>query len=211
MAASSQLVEQGSPDSKPKPVGDIIHVSTPSEPVSGRILLASGDELPCTATLFPQLHGIITVKAEAALGEFVICYLDNVGILVGKVTELHQTGLRVAFNVKDHRREKVVARLDWHTAQAHRSAQLRRAPRLTPLHRSVEVRLAESFVVAGRILNISISGAAIALDSDPGVFVGSLVRAGSRFATVVRVIDGGIGVQFVEPFAPDSFDERVRL
>ena len=55
------------------------------------------------------------------------------------------------------------------------------------------------------------SGAAIALRRNPGAFVGGLVRIGSRFATVVRAMEDGIAVQFVEPFTAENFDERVRL
>ena len=62
----------------------------------------------------------------------------------------------------------------------------------------------------GTILNISISGAKITLRPNPGLFVGALVRIGSRLATVVRAIEGGIAVQFVEPFPADNFDERIR-
>ena len=181
------------------------------EPISGRVLLASGDEFSCTATLLLPPIGIVFVRAKRSLSEVVVCALDNVGILVGQVTEVQSTGFRVAFRIKDHRREKIAARLEWHSAQAHRSSQLRRAPRLVPVHRSVEVRFAEAVAISGTILDISMSGAAIALRRNPGAFVGGLVRIGSRFATVVRAMEGGIAVQFVEPFTAENFDERVRL
>ncbi|MCJ2079025.1 PilZ domain-containing protein [Methylobacterium sp. E-016] len=175
------------------------------------MLLASGDEVSCTAVLSSPLQGEIFVEAKATLGEVVVCVLDGVGILVGKVAEVRPAGFVVDFMVKRSHRERVAARLEWHIVQADRSAQLRRAPRLVPFHRSVEVRLAETVVLAGTILNISMSGAKITLQPNPGLFVGALVRIGSRLATVVRAIEGGVAVQFVEPFPADNFDERIRL
>jgi hypothetical protein len=180
------------------------------EPLLGRVLLASGDEVTCSAVLSSPLQGEVFIEAKATLGEVVVCALDGVGILVGKVTEIRPAGFTVDFMVKRSHRERVAARLEWHVVQADRSAQLRRAPRLVPFDRSVEVRLAETVVLAGTILNISISGAKITLRPNPRLFVGALVRVGSRFATVVRAIEGGVAVQFVEPFPVDNFDERIR-
>lgn len=186
-------------------------VPSDPEPLLGRVLLASGDEVTCRAVLSSPMQGEIFLEAKATLGEVVVCVLDGVGILVGKVTEVRPAGFSVDFMVKRSHRERVAARLEWHVVQSYRSAQLRRAPRLVPFDRSVEVRLAETVVLAGTILNISISGAKITLRPNPGLFVGALVRVGSRFSTVVRAIEGGVAVQFVEPFAADNFDERVKL
>jgi hypothetical protein len=65
-------------------------------------------------------------------------------------------------------------------------------------------------VLVGTILDISLSGAAINLDAAQQPFVGARVRVGRRFATVMRLIETGIAVQFLEPFPPHLFDERVR-
>ncbi|WP_210248620.1 PilZ domain-containing protein [Methylobacterium sp. WL6] len=112
--------------------------------------------------------------------------------------------------IKQSHRDRFAAQLESHTVQAAQIRKLRSAPRLVPFHQFVEVRLAETVVFVGTILNISISGAKITLRPNPGLFVGALVRIGSRLATVVRAIEGGIAVQFVEPFPADNFDERIR-
>ena len=182
----------------------------PSEPITGRALLPTGEEVPCTVVMHSPLRGEISVQAKPTSGQVVVCVLDNVGILVGKVVEPTPRGIMVDFMIKQSHRDRFAAQLESHTVQAAQIWRLRSAPRLVPFHQSVEVRLAETVVFAGTILNISISGAKITLRPNPGLFVGALVRIGSRLATVVRAIEGGIAVQFVEPFPADNFDERIR-
>lgn len=181
-----------------------------ANPIVGRVLLANGTEVACTAVMHTPLRGEIHVLAEVMPGEIVICALAYVGILVGKVTDVLPVGIDVTFMIKNKHQMKVAARLKWHGVRANRLAQLRGAPQIVPVHRSVEVGLAGTIIVTGTIIDISPSGAAITLHPDPGRFVGSQVRIGARPARVVRAIEGGVAVQFVEPFLPDSFDERVR-
>lgn len=180
------------------------------EPVPGRVLLANGDELPCTALMRSPLQGEIRVQAKVMTGEIVVCALDNVGILVGKITAAAISSFSVAFMVKESRREKIATRLKWHEAERKLASQLERAPRIVPLHRNVEVRLGEQLVLGGTILDISLSGAAIDLNGAEPPFVGARVRVGRRFATVMRLIETGIAVQFLEPFPAHLFDDRVR-
>jgi len=194
----------------PAPSSDRLPVSD-CEPIAGRVLLANGEELSCTALMRSPLQGEIRVQAKATAGEIVVCALDNVGILVGKIVAASITNLSVTFMVKESRREKVAVRLKWHEAQCALASQLQRAPRIVPLHRAVEVRLGERIVLGGTILDISLSGAAIDLNGAESPFVGTRVRVGRRFATVMRLIETGIAVQFLEPFPSHIFDERVRL
>ena len=180
------------------------------EPITGRILLASGEELSCTALMRSPLRGELRVQAKATPGEVVVCALDNVGILVGKVIAASNSSFSVTFIVKESRREKITARLKWHEARCTLTSRLQRAPRIVPLHRAVEVRWSERIVLGGTILNISLSGAAIDLNGAEPPFIGARIRIGRRFATVLRLIETGIAVQFLEPFPPHLFDERVR-
>ncbi|WP_342109689.1 PilZ domain-containing protein [Methylobacterium sp. SI9] len=180
------------------------------EPIAGRVLLANGDELSCTALMRSPLQGDIRVQSKVLPGEIVICALDNIGILVGKITAVSVASFSVAFMVKEGRREKIATRLKWHEAERKLANQLERAPRIVPLHRTVEVRLGERIVLGGTIRDISLSGAAIDLNGAEPPFVGSRVRVGRRFATVMRLIETGIAVQFLEPFPSHLFDDRVR-
>lgn len=182
--------------------------------IAGRAMLIGGWEFACEARKVTvrsaEIQADPAAGIQAQAGQAVVCYLDEIGLLPGKVLRPLETGFLMGFLLPEARWRRIASRLEWHSHRAARSAELRSAPRIVPLHREVEVRLGEGIVLAGRILNISMSGAAITLDGVSMPFVGARVRIGARYAVVVRLLDDGIGVQFDAPFTPENFDERVR-
>jgi len=179
--------------------------------LTGRVLLSNGDEYSCIARNVSIQSAELTVASTISTGQVVVCYFDQVGILPGRAIATTSTGFVVAFQIKPTRRDRITAQLEWWTKTRNEATELRRAPRIVPLHKDVEVRLGEQIVLAGTVLNISMSGAAIRLGTRDGPFVGARVRVGERFATVVRLLDDGIAVQFITPFTSENFDERVKL
>ncbi|PZQ14233.1 MAG: hypothetical protein DI565_12440 [Ancylobacter novellus] len=179
--------------------------------IPGRCMLADGEEFPSRAIKISTTHAAIVGGRRVEAGEIVVCYLDNVGILRGLVSRPLKDGFILALDVAATRKETVEEALKWHAARAAAVAELRAAPRIVPLNRLVEVRLGENLVFRGVILNVSIGGAAIAMKPDERPFRGALVRTGSRYATVVRLLDNGVAVQFMHPLERDGFDQTVVL
>ncbi|MCJ2013307.1 PilZ domain-containing protein [Methylobacterium sp. J-076] len=152
----------------------------------------------------------IVAGARVEVGQVVVCSLDYIGILPGRISSLTSQGFILDLKIPEDRRGRVATRLEWHAKRCLQHAELRGAPRIVPQHRAVEVRLGENIVLPGTIHNISLSGAAIDLSTDALPFVGTRVRVGARYATVVRLIPRGIAVQFMEPFAANAFASHVR-
>ena len=179
--------------------------------IKSRAILPNGEEFLCLARNVTLRSADIRAKARVGMGQAMVLYLEDIGLIHGSVTELLEQGFRLALLVSETRRDRIAAQLEWHAGRATRQTELRGAPRIVPLHRAIDVSLGKTIVYAGMISNISRSGAAIALDADDIPFVGTRVRVGSRFATVVRLIPEGIAVEFTEPFTSDNFDACVRL
>ncbi len=190
---------------------EISRAAQAEDALTGRVLFSNGDEHACVAKSISIQSAELMVSATIELGKIVVCYFDQVGILPGRTVATTSTGFTVAFQIKPARRDRIAAQLEWWTKRRSEATELRRAPRIVPLHTDVEVWLGEQIVLAGTILNISMSGAAIRLAEQNGPFVGARVRVGERFATVVRLLEDGIAVQFIVPFTSENFDERVRL
>ncbi len=178
--------------------------------IRGRAMLAGGTEFPCRVQQISLQAAEIVARARVEVGQVVVCSLDYIGILPGRISSLTTHGFILALRIPEDRRGRVATRLEWHAKRCLQSAELRGAPRIVPKHRAVDVRLGENIVLRGTIDNISLSGAAIDLNTDALPFVGTRVRVGARYATVVRLIPRGIAVQFVEPFAADRFADHVR-
>ncbi len=194
-------------------------VLVPSEPgedfldysIPGRRLTLDGDDLPCRVIKMSTTHAAIVGTERAEPGETVVCYLDNIGMVRGRVSRPLSDGFILRLQMTEPRRREVRAALQWHAERACSSEEMRASPRIVPISRAVEVWLGDAFRVRGLILNISISGAAIAIKPSERPFQGAPVRVGRRAATVVRLLEKGVAVKFDEPFDPREFDHNIVL
>lgn len=178
--------------------------------IRGRAMLAGGAEFPCRVQQISMNAVELIAGARVKIGQVVVCSLDYIGILPGKISTLTAQGFVFIPQIPEDRRGRVAARIEWHSKRSTQQAEMRGAARIVPKHRAVEVRLGENIVLRGTIQNISMSGAAIDLDTDALPFVGTRVRVGARFATVVRLLPRGVAVQFLEPFTAKTFTDSVR-
>ncbi|MFD1331900.1 PilZ domain-containing protein [Methylopila musalis] len=179
--------------------------------IPGRCMLMNGQEFACEA-LRVSLHMAVIIAAPPMTPDArVICYLNDIGILRGWVDRLIPHGFVLRLDVREDRRARLAASLEWHSNRAALAEAQRIAPRIVPIERKVEMRLGEALVFPGLILDLSVSGAAILMKPAHIPFVGSVVRAGRRPATVVRAFDKGVGVQFREPIPSAAFSEHIVL
>jgi hypothetical protein len=73
----------------------------------------------------------------------------------------------------------------------------------------VAVMIPRKGEVAGRLIDVSLTGAALSLVERPAL--GTVVTLGRTPGRVVRHFEGGIAVEFLLPLSPDDFDEGVLL
>ena len=85
----------------------------------------------------------------------------------------------------------------------------RRHERITPRSASTVVRLMNGKTAAARIIDISMSGAAINVGIP--IAIGASITLGSTPGRVVRHFGSGIGIEFLRPLTEDVFDEDIVL
>jgi hypothetical protein len=177
--------------------------------VGGRYLLPGGIEHVCE-TRSLSLGAIEVLAPESGLlGDPVTLYLDDVGPVTGTILAVSPDGFTLAVDVGPERRARFAARLDWLADQASGRGDQRSDPRIIPTQRAVEVRRADGRVLAGTGVDLSMTGAAIAVTDLPPV--GEAVTIGKRRATVVRHLQNGFAVTFRLPFRPETFGLHVVL
>ncbi|TXM64116.1 PilZ domain-containing protein [Methylobacterium sp. WL12] len=178
----------------------------------GRFLLENGIEALCVARISPssvfeiiRRGGMFPVRR----GMKATCYLDAIGIVPGLIGEVSPAGFTMLVEASGERQTRIEDRLTWLRARAGDTTDQRSNPRIVPAQRAVNVRLPNSQTIVAEILDLSMSGAALATSERPDL--GSAVTVGKRFATVVRQTADGIAVQFKLPFSPITFNEHVVL
>ncbi|QRE76111.1 pilus assembly protein PilZ [Methylobacterium aquaticum] len=200
-------------------VAGTLKLHSPSQPepgalpiqirVNGRYLLPGGTEHVCETRSLSLAAIEVLAPRSGMLGDPVTLYLDDVGPVTGAIQTIAADGFTLAVEVGPERRARFAARLEWLASQANGKTDQRSDPRIVPNIRSVEVRHADGRVVPGTIIDLSMSGVAVAATDVPSV--GELVTVGKRRATVVRHLQNGFAVTFRLPFRPETFGRHVTL
>jgi PilZ domain len=159
----------------------------------GRYMLADRREYPCQTVDMSPGGVRLTCAVIGALGERVVLYLEQIGRLEGMIVRHPPRG----FAMRIANRESLGL------------PEGRTNERLVPNQPGVTLRLESGRFIAARIIDISMSGVALATATSPPI--GTHIMVGSTPGRVVRYFEGGIGAQFMLPISPDRFHEGITL
>jgi hypothetical protein len=176
----------------------------------GRYMLADRREFPCQIiNMSPGGMALITPVA-GEVGERVIAYVDHLGRLEGKIARLIENGFAMTIGATLRKRDKLAAQLTW-LANRHilNLPEDRRHGRFTPRNPLARLILPKGNNVACRIIDLSQSGAAIAVAPDLCPPVGSAVTVGKTTGRVVRHIEDGFAIEFTRLQHPDFLEENL--
>lgn len=169
----------------------------------GRFMRANKQEYPCR--LVDISVGGAALKSPVSVddGEAIIVYLEYLGGLEGRVVRQFAGGFAIELNATLHKREKLAAQLTWLINQSELDpGEARRHDRVAPRNPSSSLTLADGNCVACQVLDVSISGAAIATEARP--LVGSEVWLAKLRSRVVRHHERGIAVRFMDIQQPTA-------
>lgn len=178
--------------------------------VLGRYMLADRREYPCqTADMSPGgVRLICAVRGD--VGERVVLYLEFIGRIEGVIARHTPGGFAVKLSATARKRDKLASQLTW---LANRDVlglpEGRSHERVIPEKPGVTLKLENGREVPARLIDISLSGAAISCAATPPM--GSMVTVGSTPGRLVRIFEGGFGVQFLLPLSPDRFHAGMTL
>jgi len=131
------------------------------------------------------------------MDEDVVLYLEELGVLEGKVIRVGHGNFAINFTASHRRRQKLAAQLTWLLNRHELSEADQRRPghdRIALPDKPVSVELSDGTMSDRRLLDVSISGASIATTEKPEI--GSEIVVGRLPARVVRHHPRGIGVEF---------------
>jgi hypothetical protein len=169
-------------------------------------MLENRQEYPCqTLDLSPGSAALIS-PVVGAMDERVVAYIDQIGRIEGKVMRVYDHGFAISIISTPRKKDRLAAKLTWLANRVHLNlAEDRRHERNLPSTGIARVFLPDGRDYTARILDLSLSGASVALDARPQI--GSPIRVGIIRGTVVRHSEDGIGIEFAVLQTPDSLDE----
>jgi len=174
----------------------------------GRYMLSDRREFPCQVTDMSPGGMAVVAPMSGRPGERVIAYIDHIGRLEGVVARTFNNGFAMTIAATPRKRDKLAAQLTW-LANRHILGlpEDRRHGRLVPRNPRSVITMADGANVPCTILDMSLSGAAVACETKPAV--GSLVMLGRTQARIIRHREEGIAVEFTRLQHPDLLEENV--
>jgi len=169
----------------------------------GRFMRESKHEYPCKLNDI-SVGGISVMSpVPVDIGERIVAYFDEIGGLEGSVVRVFDGGFAVGIKATQHKREKLAAQITWLVNRGDLSGvDGRRHERIAVGHKTSLLKLADGTVLDCSVLDVSLSGAAIATDARPPI--GSEVMFGKLRCRVMRYHERGIGLMFLDIQEPEA-------
>jgi c-di-GMP-binding flagellar brake protein YcgR len=174
----------------------------------GRYMLPDRREFPCQIINMSPGGLALLALGIGKLGDRVIAYLDHIGRVEGKITRIIDNGFAMTIAATARKRDKLAAQLTW---LANRD--ILDLPedlghdRIVPDNPIAVLTLEDGSKMTCRIIDLSPSGAAIAAETCPPQR--SLVMFGRVQARVVRNLENGFAIEFVDEQLVETLEENV--
>ncbi|WP_367714631.1 PilZ domain-containing protein [Nitratireductor sp. GISD-1A_MAKvit] len=163
--------------------------------IYGRFMLEDRSEHACRVTDMSPGDVCLVTQRSGTQGERVIAYLDHIGRIEGKIIRAGSDGFAMTVVASDRKRDKLAAQLTW-LANKHELdlPEDRRHERIAPRNPISVLRLPDGREYRCRIIDLSLSGAAIECEVKPER--GTQVHLGTMRGQVVRMFDDGVAIEF---------------
>jgi hypothetical protein len=163
--------------------------------VLGRYMLADRREFPCQILEMSPGDALVVAPVPGSEGERVIAYVDHIGRIEGEVKSRVDGGFVMDVVASGRKRDKMAAQLTWlANKDILNLPEDRRHERVVPDNRHSTVVLEDGRRYNCKIIDISLSGAAIEIAVRPAM--GTPITLGRMRARVVRHFPDGIAVEF---------------
>ncbi|MCW5681036.1 MAG: PilZ domain-containing protein [Xanthobacteraceae bacterium] len=178
--------------------------------LTGRYMLADRREFTCRTLDMSPGGAALIAPALPRPGEPVVAYIDHIGRLEGHCVRLFENGFAMTVQGTIRRRDKLADQLTWF---ANRNSlglpEDRRHERFTLRNPRSTLTLPGGEVVPARVLDVSLSGAAVQTRDKPPV--GTPVVLGKTPGRVVRHIEQGFAIEFTRVQTTDALEQNISV
>ena len=174
----------------------------------GRFMLEDRREFPCQTQNMSPGSLALTTPIIGRVGERVVAYIDHIGRVEGLITRVFDGGFAMTIVATLRKKDKLAAKLTW-LANRHELdlPEDRRHDRATPNISVVTIALPDGREYRAKVLDMSLSGAAVAMDVKPPI--GSPLMIGKLRGSVVRHSEEGVAVEFATLQTASSLEQNL--
>ncbi|MEL6323744.1 MAG: PilZ domain-containing protein [Pseudomonadota bacterium] len=166
--------------------------------LNGRFLNALSEEHTLVTLDISAGGANVRAKALPEIGSSVVCYVDELGRLAGRVSRHTEDGFAIAFVSSQPKRDRLADKLIWlYNRDKLGLTDERGAARHAADGPAVVVRQ-DGRRLQCRVVDISLTGAGFETDG-PAPMIGERIMTGSLSGEVVRRSKNSFGVRFLRP------------
>lgn len=171
----------------------------------GRYMLEDRSEHACQITEMSPGDAVIIAERFGEVGERVVAYIDQIGRIEGVISRILDRGFALALVASERKKDKLAAQLTW-LANKHELdlPEDRRHERITPRNPISLLILPDGRQYRCRIIDLSLSGAAIEIDVRPAI--GTQITLGTMRGSVVRHLEDGVAIEFANVQRRETLD-----
>jgi PilZ domain-containing protein len=176
----------------------------------GRYMLVDRREYPCQVVNMSPGGILLMAPVAGEIDARVIAYVDHLGRLEGKIARTVPNGFAMTIAATSRKRDKLAAQLTW-LANRHilNLPEDRRHGRFAPRNPLARLIMPNGHNVSCRVIDLSQSGAAIAMHADQRPPIGAMVTIGKTQGRVVRHVEDGFAIEFIRLQHPDFVEDNV--
>lgn len=173
--------------------------ANPDQPKAlfGRYMLPDMSEHPCQVTNLTTAGAIFLTDKIPPIGLNIVAYIEELGRIEAISDKAVPGGFQITIALKGARLEKLESRIKWLSERPAVGEEGRRHARFEPRDSQSQITLPDGRVYNCEVIDISVSGAGITVDVMPGL--GTYVMLGKMRGRVVRYLENGVAIEFVQP------------
>lgn len=173
--------------------------------IYGRFMLEDRSEHPCQVVEMSPGNAALRAERIGEPGEKIIAYIDHIGRVEGVITRRLDDGFAMTVIASERKKDKLAAQLTW-LANKHELdlPEDRRHERVAPRNPMSILQLVDGRQYQCRIIDLSLSGAAVEIDVKPAI--GVQVVLGTMRGQVVRHFEDGVAIEFAVIQRPETLD-----
>jgi hypothetical protein len=179
--------------------------------LASRALQADGPKLfACRARSISAREAVLSAPVSGNVGERLNVSFQELGKLRGRITRRVDHGFAAEFELDEAERQSLDAKIQWLKRRSLRAVEDRREhKRVLPREPNAMLVLGQGRKIDCLIIDMSRSG--VAISADIALPPGSLVAVGSVPGRVVRHVEAGFALQFVNLEDLETLEGRLTL
>lgn len=150
---------------------------------------------------------LMAAPVSGEIGDWAVAQFNELGRLRGQIERRLGFGFVMSLDLDDEARRRMADKIVWlERLKNYSVVEARRHARIVPKNPESTLVLPNAHLVSCFVIDVSSSGAAVSADIE--VAIGMPLALGTVVGRVIRLLNPGFAIEFIEPLHPAELERR---